>query len=59
MATEDEPASGGLSPSPPKKNPFNFQTQFISTGPVKSVRRLLENKNTLTVADGGSLNIAG
>ncbi|KAK4127862.1 hypothetical protein N657DRAFT_232497 [Parathielavia appendiculata] len=35
MATEDGPANGGLGTSPPK-NPFNFQTQFISAGPVKS-----------------------
>ncbi|SPQ21894.1 611bb050-2d2e-4a22-ad9b-d0a8d01531fe [Thermothielavioides terrestris] len=35
MATEDRLASGGVSASPPK-NPFNFQTQFISTAPVKS-----------------------
>lgn len=38
MAHEDgliNRASG----SPAPKNPFNFQTQFISTGPVKSVRR--------------------
>ncbi|KAJ4306353.1 cation diffusion zinc membrane transporter Zrg17 [Collariella sp. IMI 366227] len=33
MATEDGLADGGSSPP---KNPFNFQTQFISTGPVKS-----------------------
>lgn len=37
MATEDGLADGGSSPP---KNPFNFQTQFISTGPVKSVRCL-------------------
>jgi hypothetical protein len=37
-ATEDGLANGGFSASPPKKNPFNFQTQFISTAPVKSVR---------------------
>ncbi|KAK4250224.1 cation efflux family-domain-containing protein [Corynascus novoguineensis] len=32
MSTDDGPESGGS----PAKNPFNFQTQFISTGPVKS-----------------------
>ena len=36
MATEDGLANGG-SDAPAPKNPFNFQTQFISTGPVKSV----------------------
>ncbi|KAK4033843.1 cation efflux family-domain-containing protein [Parachaetomium inaequale] len=35
MATEDGPANGDPS-SPAPKNPFNFQTQFISAGPVKS-----------------------
>ncbi|KAK4103887.1 hypothetical protein N658DRAFT_493355 [Parathielavia hyrcaniae] len=35
MATEDAPTNGALGASPPK-NPFNFQTQFISAGPVKS-----------------------
>ncbi|KAL2133286.1 hypothetical protein VTI74DRAFT_2587 [Chaetomium olivicolor] len=33
MAIEDGLANGGSSPP---KNPFNFQTQFISTAPVKS-----------------------
>lgn len=36
MASEDAVPNGG-SGSPAPKNPFNFQTQFISTGPVKSV----------------------
>ena len=36
MATEDGLANGDSS-SPAPKNPFNFQTQFISAGPVKSV----------------------
>jgi hypothetical protein len=36
MATEDGLANGDPS-SPGPKNPFNFQTQFISAGPVKSV----------------------
>ena len=39
MATEDGLANGGSDAHAPK-NPFNFQTQFISTGPVKSVRLL-------------------
>jgi hypothetical protein len=39
MATEDGLANGD-SGAPAGKNPFNFQTQFISTGPVKSVRYL-------------------
>ena len=38
MATEDGLANGGADAHAP--NPFNFQTQFISTGPVKSVRLL-------------------
>lgn len=37
MATDDGLASGDSDAQAPK-NPFNFQTQFISTGPVKSVR---------------------
>lgn len=39
MATDDGPANGGAD-APAPKNPFNFQTQFISAGPVKSVRWL-------------------
>ncbi|KAL2160634.1 hypothetical protein VTH06DRAFT_1322 [Thermothelomyces fergusii] len=38
MATEDGTANTGApnnGAAPPPKNPFNFQTQFISTGPVK------------------------
>ncbi|KAG7288818.1 hypothetical protein NEMBOFW57_005177 [Staphylotrichum longicolle] len=35
MATDDGLASGDSDAQAPK-NPFNFQTQFISTGPVKS-----------------------
>ncbi|KAL2023865.1 hypothetical protein VTK56DRAFT_642 [Thermocarpiscus australiensis] len=35
MASEDGPANGGSSAHAPR-NPFNFQTQFISTAPVKS-----------------------
>lgn len=37
MATDDGLANGGAD-APAPKNPFNFQTQFISAGPVKSVR---------------------
>lgn len=37
MASEDGAANGAPS-APPAKNPFNFQTQFISTAPIKSVR---------------------
>jgi hypothetical protein len=37
MASEDG-ANGGAAPA--LKNPFNFQTQVISTSPVKSVRFL-------------------
>ncbi|KAK4147139.1 cation efflux family-domain-containing protein [Dichotomopilus funicola] len=37
MATDDGLANGGTgSNGPAPNNPFNFQTQFISTGPVKS-----------------------
>jgi hypothetical protein len=38
MSTDDGLANGGQS-APEAKNPFNFQTQFISAGPVKSVCR--------------------
>lgn len=36
MASDDGPADGGAA-APALKNPFNFQTQVISTSPVKSV----------------------
>lgn len=36
MGGEDDKADSAASPG--FKNPFNFQTQVISTGPVKSVR---------------------
>jgi hypothetical protein len=42
MAAEDGLADGG-SNAPTPKNPFNFQTQFISSGPVKSVRERLSH----------------
>jgi len=37
MGFQDEPASDGANAPAPAKNPFNFQTQTIATGPVKSV----------------------
>lgn len=40
MATEGGLVDGG-SNGPTPKNPFNFQTQFISSGPVKPVREHL------------------
>jgi len=39
MAFEDGTANAGVA-APTLKNPFNFQTQVISTSPVKSVRAL-------------------
>jgi len=36
MASDDGPTDGGAA-APALKNPFNFQTQVISTSPVKSV----------------------
>lgn len=35
----DEDANDGIA-TPPAQNPFNFQTQVISAGPVKSVSEL-------------------
>jgi hypothetical protein len=54
MATEDGLANVG-SNGPTAKNPFNFQTQFISAGPVKSVRgylSLLTMRQSEAVVDG-------
>lgn len=36
----DEPVGNAVDAGSPKRNPFNFQTQVISTSPVKPVRLL-------------------
>ena len=38
MSFDDAPGADGAAPAPAAASPFNFQTQYITTSPVKSVR---------------------